>query len=192
MILHQTLIQIEIDVRTETMMKPMRRNSTLAALVVGTVAVWACLAPSVMAGPEETAIERVVSEHARALTEFVTEREIRFILKYFANDYTGVTDGQWQTLKDVQKDLLEWDSRMDDRETLGLSYRVTDITVHLMAEASAWGTYDFTLQVLRDRRVVETGKGRCTTIFRKEAGEWLFQHSHCSSAEGEEPPKDTL
>ena len=174
------------------MMTRMRRISPLAALVVGSVGIWAGLAPSVLAGPEETAIERVVSEHARALTEFVTEREIRFILKYFTNDYTGVTDGQWQTLKDVQKDLLEWDSRMDDRETLGLSYRVTNITVHLTAEASAWGTYDFTLQVLRDRRVVETGTGRCTSIFRKEAGAWLFQHSHCSTAEEEAPPKDTL
>ena len=45
---------------------------------------------------------------------------------------------------------------------------------------TAWATYDYVFQAIRNGELNAQERGKCTSILRKESPGWLIRHEHCS------------
>ncbi|MBI5588363.1 MAG: nuclear transport factor 2 family protein [Deltaproteobacteria bacterium] len=132
------------------------------------------------AGQEEAAIEKLITGSARAMTDFPRTRDFGSVSKYYAEDYTGINDGEWETMEDVKKTFSDLEQQLDLGSPVGISYRLADIRVHVTG-ATAWATYDFSARIGVAGEPLVEEEGKCTGIYRKKGASWTIQHEHCSS-----------
>jgi ketosteroid isomerase-like protein len=132
------------------------------------------------AGPEEDAIAKNIKNAAKALTDFPKTRDAQYALKFYANDYFAISDGQVDTLKQAEDNLAYLKEQINLGNPVGLSMQISNIKAEISGTIG-WATYDYTTKIVVGRDVLVEEQGKCTTIHRKMGSEWLIQHEHCSA-----------
>jgi ketosteroid isomerase-like protein len=129
---------------------------------------------------EESAIGKIITETAKAMTEFPRTKDKQSVLRFYAKDYVGVTDGELETLKEIEKHLSDLEEQINLASPIGISNQVTSIKAHV-ANSIGWATYDYVFKLGSGGAVLRNEQGKCTAIYRMESGAWLIQHEHCST-----------
>src|SRR5262245_40538139 len=70
-------------------------------------------ATSVLAGPEEDAVEKVLLAEARSAAAFAETKDAQTVLKLYTADYNGVQDGEIETRETIEKWLAEYGAALD-------------------------------------------------------------------------------
>jgi hypothetical protein len=84
-------------------------------------------------------------------------------------------------LEDIEKYLSGILEQLNLGAPLGISSKVTNIRTGVSGPLG-WATYDYEYKLGSGGVVLQTTKGPCTTLFRKQGEAWLIQHEHCSTA----------
>lgn len=148
----------------------------MAFLMRITCVLWA--APA-WAGLDEDAVEKVLLAEAKSSATFAETRDRQTVLKLYTADYSGVQDGEVETRETIEKWLSEYGSALDKGSRVHFLGAVTNLSTHV-AGSTAWATYDYVFQAIRNGELDAQDRGKCTSILRKEAPGWLIQHEHCS------------
>ena len=148
----------------------------IAFLMRITCVLWA--APA-WAGLDEDAVEKVLLAEAKSSATFAETRDRQTVLKLYTADYSGVQDGEVETRETIEKWLSEYGSALDKGSRVHFLGAVTNLSTHV-AGSTAWATYDYVFQAIRNGELDAQDRGKCTSILRKEASGWLIQHEHCS------------
>ncbi len=143
----------------------------------------------VWAGPDEDAIRKIITDQAKALTDFPRSRDVQAVLKYFASDYSSVEDGIGHDIKGTEKMLLELEEQINLGNPVGISSRVSNINLQVFG-IMAWATFDHEVKVGAMGEVLVQEQGKCTGIYRKKGMQWLIQHEHCSTPKAIETKED--
>ena len=129
---------------------------------------------------EEAAIEKNLIDLADANTQFPRTKDSQSILRFYSQDYEGVSNGKSESLKDTEKYLSDVLERINLGEPIGISSKVANIKISVTS-TSGWARYSYEYKLGRGGDILETNQGQCTTIFRKQRETWLIQHEHCST-----------
>lgn len=148
----------------------------VAFLMRITCVLWA--APA-WAGLDEDAVEKVLLAEAKSSATFAETRDRQTVLKLYTADYSGVQDGEVETRETIEKWLSEYGSALDQGSRVHFLGAVTNLSTHV-AGSTAWATYDYVFQAIRNGELDAQDRGKCTSVLRKEASGWLIQHEHCS------------
>lgn len=148
----------------------------VALLMRITCVLWA--APA-WAGLDEDAVEKVLLAEAKSSATFAETRDRQTVLKLYTADYSGVQDGEVETRETIEKWLSEYGSALDKGSRVHFLGAVTNLSTHV-AGSTAWATYDYVFQAIRNGELDAQDRGKCTSVLRKEASGWLIQHEHCS------------
>ena len=148
----------------------------IAFLMRITCVLWA--APA-WAGLDEDAVEKVLLAEAKSSATFAETRDRQTVLKLYTADYSGVQDGEVETRETIEKWLSEYGSALDKGSRVHFLGAVTNLSTHV-AGSTAWATYDYVFQAIRNGELDAQDRGKCTSVLRKEASGWLIQHEHCS------------
>lgn len=138
----------------------------------------------VWAGPDEGSMQKILNDVARAITDFPKTRDIRSILRFYADDFIGIDDGEWYNLKDMEKWLSDLQERMNKGGLVIMSNKVSNIDVHIVGTLG-WVTYINQFKLVSGGQIEEDSQSKCTTIFQKKDSVWLIQHEHCSMPQKE-------
>lgn len=152
-------------------MKRRLAGAVLMACLLWTVAAWC-------AGDEE-AIERAIKEAAKATATFSETRDTQAVLKLYTQDYLGIQDGEAETRDSIEKWLADYESELKRGSTLRFISAVSNLKPGV-AGSLAWATYDYVFQAIRNGELEAQDAGKCTSLLRKEASQWLIFHEHCS------------
>ncbi len=136
-------------------------------------------APAVSFGQDAAAIEKTISDFAKALTEFPRTRDRRAVLGVYTKDYVGIQDGELETLVKMEAWLANLEEQLKLGKPIGIVAQVRNVRVNTSG-AFAWATYDYEFKLGQAGNVVQEDSGMCTSILRKEGTAWLIQHEHCS------------
>ena len=152
------------------------RNSRLAC-----VAMIACLSWTAVAWPaeEREAVVRAVKEAAMASAAFSETRDKQAVLKLYSKDYVGIQDGETETRDSIEKWLSDYESELTKGSTLRFISVVSNLKPSVLG-TTAWATYDYVFQAVRNGELEGSDAGKCTALLRKEGSAWLIQHEHCS------------
>ena len=131
------------------------------------------------AGLDEDAVEKVLLAEAKSSATFAETRDRQTVLKLYSADYSGVQDGELETRETIEKWLSEYGSALDKGSRVHFLGAVTNLSIHV-AGSTAWATYDYVFQAIRNGELDAQDRGKCTSVLRKEASGWLIQHEHCS------------
>ena len=131
------------------------------------------------AGLDEDAVEKVLLAEAKSSATFAETRDRQTVLKLYTADYSGVQDGEPETRETIEKWLSEYGSALDKGSRVHFLGAVTNLSTHV-AGSTAWATYDYVFQAIRNGELYAQDRGKCTSVLRKEASGWLIQHEHCS------------
>jgi ketosteroid isomerase-like protein len=134
---------------------------------------------SAWAGVDEEAVERVLSAEAKSSATFAETRDKQAVLKLYTSDYSGVQDGETETRETIEKWLSEYGSALDQGSRVHFLGALSNLSTRI-AGATAWATYDYVFQAIRNGELDAQDRGKCTTVLRKEGDGWLIQHEHCS------------
>ena len=126
-------------------------------------------------------IEAAVTQAARAWEEFPKTLDRTAILKHYAPDYSGVKDGESETLKDLEKSFADLAEQIKLGAPIGVSYKITGLDIQILTGRLAWVTYQDETKWGRSGLVVRDDKTKCSTLVRKEKDTWLVFHEHCST-----------
>jgi ketosteroid isomerase-like protein len=135
---------------------------------------------------EGEAIERTVKDAAMAAATFSETRDRQAVLKLYTKDYVGIQDGETERRDSIEKWLLDYEAELDKGSTLRFIGAVSNLNVRLTG-STAWATYDYVFQAIRNGEFEAQDSGQCTALLRKEGPAWLIFHEHCSktrSAQG--------
>jgi uncharacterized protein (TIGR02246 family) len=136
--------------------------------------------PAVAWSAEEgEAIERVVKEAAMAAAAYSETRDKQAVLKLYTKDYVGIQDGEAETRESIEKWLSDYEAELTKGSTLRFISVVSNLRVRTPGP-TAWVTYDYVFQAVRNGELEGSDAGKCTTLLRKEGSAWLIQHEHCS------------
>jgi ketosteroid isomerase-like protein len=130
---------------------------------------------------EEGLIVTTLNEVANAESQFHSTKDSVSILRFYAQDYTGIKDGKSETVKDQKKYLAAVLERINLGEPIGISSKFMNIKPSV-AGRLGWATYEYEYKVGRSGVLQQVSQGQCTAIFRKQADSWLIRHEHCSTA----------
>ena len=130
---------------------------------------------------EEALVEKTIVDIANAFTEFPKTKDPQSIRRFYAQGYTGITNGKSNSLKETEKYLSDVLERINLGEPIGISAKVEHIKANVVGTLG-WATFDYEYKLGRGGMALETDQGPCTTIFRKKGDAWLVQHEHCSTA----------
>ena len=145
--------------------------SVLIALVF-----WA--SPAQAAGDEE-AIEKVLLAEAKSSATFAETRDREAVLKLYTTDYSGVQDGEAETRDTIDKWLSEYGSALEQGSRVHFLTAVSNLNTHISG-STAWATYDYVFQAIKNGELDAQEHGKCTSILLKESSGWLIRHEHCS------------
>lgn len=137
------------------------------------------LAAPAWAGLDEDAVEKVLLAEAKSSATFAETRDRQTVLKLYTADYSGVQDGELETRETIEKWLSEYGAALDKGSRVHFLGAVTNLSIHV-AGSTAWATYDYVFQAIRNGELDAQDRGKCTSALRKEASGWLIQHEHCS------------
>ena len=141
----------------------------------------ACLSWTAVAWPAEEVgtIERAVKGAAMASATFSETRDKQAVLKLYTNDYVGIQDGETETRESIEKWLSDYESELNKGSNLRFISAVSNLKPGV-AGFTAWATYDYVFQAIRNGVLEGQDVGKCTNLLRKEASTWLIFHEHCS------------
>lgn len=146
-------------------------GAVLMACFSWTAVAWAAV--------DEEAVERVIKDAAKATDTFSETRDAQAVLKLYAQDYLGVQDGKAETRDSIEQWLSDYESELKRGSTLRFISAVSNLKTGLDG-STAWATYDYVFQAIRNGELEGQDAGKCTTLLRKEASAWLIFHEHCS------------
>jgi ketosteroid isomerase-like protein len=141
----------------------------------------ACLSWTAVAWPAEEVgtIERAAKGAAMASATFSETRDKQAVLKLYTNDYVGIQDGETETRESIEKWLSDYESELNKGSNLRFISAVSNLKPGV-AGLTAWATYDYVFQAIRNGVLEGQDVGKCTNLLRKEASTWLIFHEHCS------------
>lgn len=131
------------------------------------------------AGGDEAAVEQVLIAEAKSAATFAETRDTQTVLKLYTADYSGIQDGEAETRETIEQWLSEYGSALEQGSRVHFLGAVSNLSTHLSGE-SAWSTYDYVFQSIRNGELDAQEHGKCTSILRKEREGWLIRHEHCS------------
>jgi ketosteroid isomerase-like protein len=137
-----------------------------------------CATPA-WAAPEEDAVEKVLLAEAKSASAFAETRDMQTVLKLYTADYSGVQDGEIETRETIEKWLSEYGSVLEKGSRVHFLGAISNVKTYV-AGATAWATYAYVFQAIRNGELDAQDRGLCTTVLRKENSGWLIQHEHCS------------
>lgn len=148
------------------------------------------------AGWNEASIEKTITGAAEAMTDLPRTKDLGAVLRFYSEDYTGINDGEWETMEEMKNSFSDLIGQMNLGRTMGISYRVSNITAHATG-STGWATYDFSVRIGVSDEVLAEESGKCTGIYIKKDGAWLTLHEHCSSiadggTEETQNPQETI
>ena len=146
-------------------------GAVLMACFSWTAVAWAAV--------DEEAVERVIKDAAKATDTFSETRDAQAVVKLYAQDYLGVQDGKAETRNSIEQWLSDYESELKRGSTLRFISAVSNLKTGLDG-STAWATYDYVFQAIRNSELEGQDAGKCTTLLRKEASAWLIFHEHCS------------
>jgi ketosteroid isomerase-like protein len=132
---------------------------------------WA--SPSRAAGDEE-AIEKLLLAEAKASATFAETRNKEAVLTLYTTDYSGV-----QTRDTIDQWLTEYGSALEQGSRVHFLAAVSNLNTQISG-STAWATYDYVFQAIKNGELEGQEHGKCTSILRKESSGWLIRHEHCS------------
>lgn len=145
------------------------------SLLIGLVC-WTSLAS---AGGDEEAVERVLLAEAKSSATFAETRDKQAVLKLYTTDYSGVQDGEAETRESIEKWLSEYGSALEQGTRVHFLGAVSNLSTHISGP-TAWATYDYVFQAIKNGELQGQERGICTSILHKESSGWLIRHEHCS------------
>src|SRR5437016_4062447 len=83
------------------------------------------------AGSDEDLVRTLITDQAKALSDFPRSRDKHAVLKFFFQDYSSITDGEVGNLKDMEKELSDLEKQINLGNPLGISDRVSNIKVQV-------------------------------------------------------------
>ena len=134
---------------------------------------------SLRAGGEEEAIERVLLEEAKSSATFAESRDKQAVLKLYTTDYSGVQDGEAESRDSIERWLSEYGSALERGSRVHFLGAISNLNTHISG-STAWSTYDYVFQAIKNGEFDAQDQGKCTSILRKESAGWLIRHQHCS------------
>jgi ketosteroid isomerase-like protein len=146
-------------------------------ILIGSVV---CVAPA-WAGSDEEAVERVLVAEAKSAAAFAETRDTQTVLKVYTADYSGVQDGETETRETIEKWLSEYGSALDKGSRLYFISAVSNLNTEV-AGSTAWATYDYVFQAIRNGELEAQDTGKCTSLLRKDSSAWRIFHEHCSKS----------
>jgi len=152
------------------------RKSQLACVVMMACLSWTAVAWS---AEEKETIEKAVKAAAMAASTFSETRDKQAVLKLYSKDYVGIQDGETETRDSIEKWLSDYESELNKGSTLRFISVVSNLRPGVSG-TTAWATYDYVFQAVRNGELEGSDAGKCTTLLRKEGATWLIQHEHCS------------
>jgi len=138
------------------------------------------------ASAEDKAISTLIHAVSHAMVELPKTKNMKAVLQYVAGDYTFFEDGELKTIRDLEEMLQSFAAEKPGEEFIEITDDVVNVKVHITGDW-AWATYDETFTATSKGDLIDEDISKCTGIFRKTKGRWLYVHEHCS--EGRE---DTL
>jgi ketosteroid isomerase-like protein len=126
-------------------------------------------------------IEASVNQASKDWEEFPKSLDRPRVLKHYAADYSGVKDGASETLKDLEKSVDDFAEEIKLGSASGMSYKLTELTIHPLTERLAWMTYQDETKRGQGGMLLRDTKAKCSTLVRKEGETWLVVHEHCST-----------
>lgn len=129
-------------------------------------------------------IEASMKQAAKAWEDFPKSLDRTSILKHFAMDYSGVKDGTAESLEDLAKSFDDLAEQVKLGNTIGISYKITDLKVQPFTGSLALLTYQDENKFGKGGVLLRDVKAKCTTLVRKEGETWLVFHEHCSTMSG--------
>ena len=81
---------------------------------------------------EEALVEKIIVETANANTQFPKTKDPQSILRFFAQDYSGIDNGKSESLKDMEKSLSDVLERINLGDPIGISSKVANIKPMLL------------------------------------------------------------
>ena len=130
---------------------------------------------------EETLAEKTIVDLANAITVFPKTKDPQSIRRFYTQDYTGITNGKSNSLKEEEKYLSDLVERLNLGEPMGISSKVSNLKATVVGTVG-WVMYEYEYKLGRGGMALEADQGQCTAILRKQGGTWLVQHEHCSTA----------
>lgn len=146
-----------------------------SSLLIGLV----CWTSPASAGGDEEAVERVLLAEAKSSATFAETRDKQAVLKLYTTDYSGVQDGEAETLESIEKWLSEYGSALEQGTRVHFLGAVSNLSTHILG-STAWATYDYVFQAIKNGELQGQERGICTSILHKESSGWLIRHEHCS------------
>lgn len=134
---------------------------------------------ALMAGGDEEAIERVLLAEAKSSATFAESRDKQAVLKLYTPDYSGVQDGEAESRDSIERWLSEYGSALEQGSRVHFLGAVSNLNTHISG-STAWSTYDYVFQAIKNGEFDAQDQGKCTSILRKESAGWLIRHQHCS------------
>jgi ketosteroid isomerase-like protein len=131
------------------------------------------------AAGDEEAIEKVLLAEAKSSATFVETRDKESVLKLYTADYSGVQDGEVETRDTIEKWLSEYGSALEQGSRVHFLGVVSNLNTHISGP-TAWASYDYVFQAIKNGELDAQEHGKCTSILRKESSGWLIRHEHCS------------
>jgi len=139
---------------------------------------WASMAWS---ADEGDSIQKTIKDAAMAASTFSEARDKHAVLKLYTKDYVGIQDGETETRDSIEKWLSDYEAELKKGSSLRFISSVSNLQVRIPGP-TAWATYDYVFQAIRNGDLEAQDSGQCTTLLRKEGSAWLIQHEHCSKA----------
>lgn len=146
-----------------------------SSLLIGLV----CWTSPASAGGDEEAVERVLLAEAKSSATFAETRDKRAVLQLYTTDYSGVQDGEAETRESIEKWLSEYGSALEQGTRVHFLGAVSNLSTHISG-STAWATYDYVFQAIKNGELEGQERGICTSILHKESSGWLIRHEHCS------------
>lgn len=134
---------------------------------------------SLRAEGDDEAVEKVLLAEAKSSATFAESRDKQTVLKLYTTDYSGVQDGETETRETIEKWLSEYGSALEQGTRVHFLGAVSNLSTHIFGP-TAWATYDYVFQAIRNGELDAQERGKCTSILRKESSSWLIRHEHCS------------
>lgn len=132
-----------------------------------------------MAAGDEEAIEKVLLAEAKSSATFAETRDKQAVLKLYTTDYSGVQDGEAETRDTIDQWLSDYGSALEQGSRVHFLAAVSNLHTQISG-STAWATYDYVFQAIKNGELDAQEHGKCTSILRKESSGWLIRHEHCS------------
>ncbi len=132
-----------------------------------------------LAGQEEQSVEKTIRAALNGAASFADTRDRSGVLRWYAKDYRGIQDGEWEDLSAVEQWLAAYEEELKRGSRVRFVGEASDVVARVSG-ATAWATYDYVFHASSEGELKGQDMGKCTALLRKEGTGWLIYHEHCS------------